>query len=57
MAPLHPSVNGFRDKNDGLVYNKDAQNVTYPAGELSVRKSFKKAILKIIPMLIVIILM
>lgn len=42
VAPLHPSVNGFRDKNDGFVYNKDAQNLTCPAGELSVRKSFKK---------------
>ena len=41
--PLHPSVNGFRDENDGFIYNKDAQSVTCPAGELAVRKSFKKA--------------
>lgn len=43
VAPLQPSVNGFRDKNDGFIYNKDAHNVTCPAGELSVKKSFKKA--------------
>lgn len=24
VAPLQPSVNGFRDKNDGFTYNKDA---------------------------------
>lgn len=22
VAPLHPSVNGFRNKNDGLFYNR-----------------------------------
>lgn len=43
VAPLHPSVNGFRDENDGFIYNKDAQSVTCPAGELAVKKSFKKA--------------
>ena len=24
VAPLHPSVNGFRNENDGFIYNKDA---------------------------------
>lgn len=43
VAPLHPSVNGFRDENDGFMYNKDAHSVTCPAGELSVKKHFKKA--------------
>ncbi|MBR6601512.1 MAG: transposase [Bacteroidaceae bacterium] len=43
VAPLHPSINGFRDENDGFIYNKDAQSVTCPAGELAVKKSFKKA--------------
>lgn len=43
VAPLHPSVNGFRDENDGFIYNKDAHSVTCPAGELAVKKSFKKA--------------
>lgn len=43
VAPLHPSVNGFRDENDGFIYNKDAHSVTCPAGELAVKKHFKKA--------------
>lgn len=28
VSPLQPSVNGSRNKNDGFIYNKDAQNVT-----------------------------
>lgn len=43
VAPLHPSVNGYRNENDGFIYNKDAHSVICPAGELAVRKSCKKA--------------
>lgn len=43
VAPVHQAVAGFRNENDGFVYNKDAQAVTCPAGELSTRKRFRKA--------------
>lgn len=42
VAPLNPTVNGFRDKNDGFIYNKDADCVTCPAGEISVKKEIDK---------------
>ena len=42
VAPLNPTVNGFRDKNDGFIYNKDADCVTCPAGEISVKKRLIK---------------
>lgn len=43
VAPPHHAIVGFRDENDGFVFNKDAQNVTCPAGELAVKKVFRNA--------------
>lgn len=42
FAPVRASVIGFRDEDDGFFYNKDADMVSCPAGELSVRKCFHK---------------
>lgn len=39
---MNPTVNEFRDKNDGFIYNKDADCVTCPAGEISVKKRLIK---------------
>lgn len=43
VAPPHQAIAGFRSEDDGFVFNKDAQAVTCPAGELSMKRQFRKA--------------